>query len=200
MKIIYSIIYAGLQLPILKNDQGQDVTPLKPISDLFGLQWERQRKKVANGEYLGRYLGFCTVPLYGAGGQKSSESDTCAPTSGGAGSQIRGQTCILLSRVAAFLMSINPEMVRAKGNVSGADYLIAKQEEWADALHAYEDVGVAFKTRNKESRADLQGWFKTRLLAETPQEKAAIARLIKEGFADIGQPFEEDSQKELDLT
>ena len=44
-KILIAIEYAGLQLQIGKNEQGQDITPLKPISDLFGLEWERQRKK-----------------------------------------------------------------------------------------------------------------------------------------------------------
>lgn len=44
-KISISIEYAGLQLQIGKNEQGQDVTPLKPIADLFGLKWETQRKK-----------------------------------------------------------------------------------------------------------------------------------------------------------
>ena len=102
MKVIFSIVYAGLQLPVLKNGQGQDVTPLKPISDLFGLRWEKQREKVTNSAYLSRYLGVCTL------------------TSGGADDQKREQTCILISRVAAFLMGMNPEMVRAKGNPDNA--------------------------------------------------------------------------------
>lgn len=125
-KVIFSIVYAGLTLPVVQNAQGQDCTPLKPISDLFGLQWEDQRKKVTNGPYLSRYLGTCTIDIPGAGDQK------------------RTQSCILVKRVAAYLMGINPDKVRAAGNANGAAYLEEKQEEWADALHDYEELGAAF--------------------------------------------------------
>ncbi len=124
-KVIFSISYAGLTLPVVQNAQGKDCTPLKPISDLFGFKWEEQRKKVTNGEYLSRYLGTCTLDIRGAGDQN------------------REQTCILLKRVAAYLMGINPDKVRAAGNVGGAKFLEEKQEEWADALHDYEEIGFA---------------------------------------------------------
>ena len=124
-KVTFSIQYAGLTLQIAKNDRGEDVTPLKPISDLFGLEWERQRKRVTGGNYYPRFFGSCTVHMYGADRQR------------------REQNCILLSRVAAFLSGVSPERVQAAGNLDGADYLIAKQEEWADALHDYEELGVA---------------------------------------------------------
>ncbi|MBS0501133.1 MAG: hypothetical protein JSR74_12520 [Proteobacteria bacterium] len=124
-KVTFSIQYAGLTLQIAKNDYGQDVTPLKPIADLFGLEWVRQRKRVSEGNYYPRFFGTCGVLMYSADGQR------------------REQTCILLSRVAAFLSGVNPERVRAAGNLDGADFLIEKQEEWADALHDYEELGVA---------------------------------------------------------
>lgn len=126
-KVSVVIQYAGLSLLVAKNDKGEDVTPLKPISDLFGLGWERQRSKVADTSFYRSYLGICTVHMRGADGQN------------------REQTCILVSRVAAYLMTISPERVRAHGNESGADYLEAKLNEWADALHDYEELGVAVK-------------------------------------------------------
>jgi hypothetical protein len=57
-KVTVSIQYAGLQLQIGKNERGQDVTPLKPISDLFGLVWRDQRKKVTESLFLSTYLGI----------------------------------------------------------------------------------------------------------------------------------------------
>ena len=124
-KVTFSIQYAGLELQVIKCATGAEVVPLKPISDVFGLQWETQRKKVTGSDFLARRLGTCTVPGHGAGGQ------------------IREQTCILLSRVAAYLMGINPDQVRIQGNASGADFLEQKIQEWDDALHDYEELGVA---------------------------------------------------------
>ena len=134
--IVVSINYSGMQLPIVKNEFGDDCTPLKPIVDLLGIQWERQRKRINESAHLSKFLGVCTVRMYCASGQK------------------REKTCILLSRVAAFIMSINPDRVRANGNVDAADFLEEKLKEWADALHDYEKLGVAFNmahSRNQEA-------------------------------------------------
>ena len=125
-KITINIEYAGLQLAIGKNERGEDVTPLKPISDLFGLRWNRQKQKVTESAHLGKYLGVCNLQMWAADGQK------------------REQICILVSRVAAFLMSISPDAARGQGNESAADFLEQKLNEWADALHDYEEIGVAF--------------------------------------------------------
>lgn len=196
MKIIFSIMYAGLQLPVLKNEQGQDVTPLKPISDLFGLKWEKQREKVAQSDYLSRFLGVCTLDSWGAGNQKT---DTCTPHVGGAGGQIREQTCILVSRVAAFLMSINPELVRARGNKDGAKFLEEKQEEWADALHDYEEIGVAVNLNHIKSQEMLRkqraAFFQAigvQNKTENPAARKAIAAVAQQMAAELGVQYQPD--------
>lgn len=134
--VVVSINYAGMQLLIVKNDAGQDCTPLKPIVDLFGLRWTQQREKVTKSQHLSKFLGVCTLDIWCAGTQK------------------REETCILLSRVAAFIMSIGADRVRSHGNVASADFIEQKLEEWADALHDYEEFGVAFNmnhARNQEA-------------------------------------------------
>ncbi len=178
--ISISIQYAGMTLQVVKNDAGDDVTPLKPFADMLGLKWETQRKKVTESPFYRRYLGVCTLPTGGADGQK------------------REQTCILVSRVAGFLMSISPDRVRNGGdNEEGAQFLEEKLTEWADALHALETYGVAFKSHRKEARSDLIALLKTRPLTENPRERAAVSRLIAEAFADLGQPLEEEPQQAL---
>lgn len=180
-KVTLSIEYAGLQLQIAKDDQGQDVTALKPITDLFGLQWERQRKKITESPYFSKFFGVCTVPMYGAGTQK------------------REQTCILLSRVAAFLMSLSPDQVRAQGNIFSADFLEAKIEEWADALHDYEQLGAAI---NLNHAKNIEALRKQRMsLAQmigiknkTPEisDRKAIGHIIKQMADELDVPYQLD--------
>lgn len=134
--IAISIEYAGLTLPVLKSEQGVDFVPLKPICDLFGLKWETQRLKVS-GEFYAEYLGVCTLKGWVA-----------TPHKGGSSGEIQEQTCIRLDRVAAFMMTINLDRVRANGNESGATFLLAKLTEWADALHDYETFGNAHNPRH----------------------------------------------------
>lgn len=137
-KVHLSIEYAGLHLQVAKNEHGQDVTPLKPISDLFGLRWDRQRDKVTKSVSFGKYLGVCTLQMWGADGQK------------------REQNCILLSRVAAYIMSISPDAIRSQGNHDAADFLEEKLNEWADALHDYEQIGIAINQNHVKFQEGLR--------------------------------------------
>lgn len=180
-KITLIINYAGLQLPVVKNDAGDDVTPLKPISDLFGLKWEKQRLKVSESGFLRDFLG------------------TCTPLMGGAGGQNREQTCILVSRVAAYLMSISPERVDAAGNEDGARYLTEKLTEWADALHDYELLGEAInlnhiKRQNVMLRQRVAFARMISLKTRTPaaNERVALSQIIGQMASELGVSYQPD--------
>lgn len=157
------IEYAGLTLPVVKNESGAEVVPLKPIVDMLGIQWERQRKKIGNSEFQGRFLGACTVHLYGAGDQK------------------RDQICIRLDRVAAFLMGLSADQIRAQGNAERADFLEAKLTEWADALHDYETFGSAHNPRHADA---LLAMRRANAIANVAKIKDAALRRI--ALAEIG--------------
>ena len=180
-KISFSIEYAGIQLPVAKNANGEDVTPLKPISDLFGLQWERQRKKITQSEFLNRFLGVCTVPMYGAGGQK------------------REQICILVSQVSYFLMNINLDQVRAQGNISSADFLEQKITEWVAAIHDYELLGQAINlnhVKHQEALRKQRASFAQMIgvknkTAELP-DRHALSHVVKQMAGELGIPYQID--------
>lgn len=174
----YKIKYAGLTLTVAKNGNGQDVVPLKPITDLFDLTWKVQREKLSQSEDLTEYFGICYHPTMSSDGQK------------------REQMCILLSRVAAFLMSLSPEKIKAAGNIGGAKYLREKQAEWADALHDYEQLGVAVNTNHhaiqSKIRKDL--FAAIGLINKTSDKKhrMLIDNEIKKIAGDLGHPYQPD--------
>lgn len=191
-KIAFSIQYAGLTLPVVKNDQGQDVTPLKPIAELFGLDWSTQHKKVTNGDFYPAFFGTCTVHMPYAGGG-------CVGDSPHAGSQKREQTCIRLDRVAAYLMGINPERVKSHGNESGAAYLTQKITEWADALHDYEEIGVAVnlnhvKTQEalRRQRASFAQMIGIKNKTANTADRAALGHVVRCMAAELGVPYQTD--------
>jgi hypothetical protein len=178
---VLSIRYAGLLLPVLKNARGEDATPLKPIVDLFGLRWAQQREKVTNSPYLSRFLGVCTLDIWCADGQK------------------REQTCILLSRVAAFLMSINSDKVRSHGNTAAADFLEQKIEEWADALHDYEEMGVAVNLNHaraqemlRKQRASFAQMIAVKNRATAPNDRQALSHLLHQMAHELDVPYQPD--------
>lgn len=129
-----SLEFAGVVLPIVQDESGRDVVPLKPIVEIFGVNWEGQRVKV---QTIGmrRRLGTCTQAILGIG-------------------QRREMVCIRVDRVAAYLFSINPESVRAGGNEEASIYLERKWDEWADVLHAYnQHVGGTIQISQRSSRS-----------------------------------------------
>jgi len=210
-KVSYLIEYAGLQLQIAKNEHGEDVTPLKPISDLFGLSWADQKKKIGansapcdgdipiagagkdtkncptggdippGSSYFSRRFGVCSLHFIAADGKK------------------REQICILFSRVASFLMSINPDKVRAQGNVSGADFLEAKITEWDDALHDYEELGIAINQNHaklQESLRKQRASFGQMLAVKnkTPEinDRRAVSHILKQMADELRVPYQVD--------
>lgn len=137
--ISLNLNFSGAILPVIECADGHQRVPLKPISDLFGLDWKSQKRKIDAS----------------AGGQKSPESGDPGGASPPRKSyiatllgvtieeifyadQLRQMLCIRLDRVAGFLFTINPEMVRALGNEDGAAFLEQKHQEWLDLIHAYE--------------------------------------------------------------
>ena len=176
-----NIVYAGLTLQVVQNQAGEDITPIKPLSDLFGLAWNSQHIKLTKSDFYKNYLGVCIYDIVDAGGQK------------------REQTCILLKRVSAYLMTISPEKVKAQGNTDGAQFLMEKLNEWADALHDYETLGVAVNQNLlKQQSIDLARINTAiRLAREKRQTIDTTARQELEGIqkllhAQIGLPFQQE--------
>lgn len=184
-KVSISIEYAGLQLPIAKNEKGEDVTPLKPISDLFGLQWRGQYKKVTESTFLSRFLGISTVSMHHGSGQN------------------REQICILLSRVEAFLVSINPNQVRAQGNESSADFLEQKIKEWINTIKDLEETRTTFDishARSQEAlrkqRATLSEIIRIKDNISNLEDKFALEYVVKQMAGELGIPYQSDLLEE----
>lgn len=175
------IHYAGIELQVVKNTEGKDCVPLKPIAEMFGLHWQSQHAKVSEG-WNTRLMGVCILDIpYAGGGQQ------------------RQQTCILLSRVAAYLMTINPEKVRAAGNSDGADYLEAKLLEWHDVIHDYEELGYAVnpnhpdQQRNRERvQKHLMQLVKAHETTKEPANRKLLQTMVAEAAIDAGLPYQPD--------
>lgn len=116
--ISLNLNFSGVILPVVDSEDGFQRVPLKPISDVIGLSWADQHKKMQTPYFVQR-MGICIGDIPYAG-------------------QTRQMVLIRLDRVAAYLNTLNPESVRAAGNEAAADYLEQKHQEWDDLIHAYE--------------------------------------------------------------
>lgn len=160
--IAISIEYAGLMLPVVKNEQNTEIVPFKPLVGVFGLDWMTQYKKIQS-PWMTRHLGVCVGLMPYAGEGK------------------REMVCIRLDRVASYLATINPDRVRANGNTDAADFLEAKLTEWADALHDYETFGSAHNPRHADA---LLAARRANAIANVAKIKDAILRRL--ALAELG--------------
>ena len=182
--------FASITLPIGKDEEGREIVPLKPISDVFGLKWEDQRQKIS------QKADTCTPEIRGAGSYLSRRLGTCIVSIPYAGQQ-REMVCIRLDRVSAFLNQINPESVRGGGNELGADFLEAKQCEWDDLLHEYETrqggmlAGLSDEARSKAIYVRLYlSTLRAKQGTNDERDRKALSALAETLAADAGAPYQ----------
>lgn len=171
--------FAGVNLPIGKNSEGYDIVPVKPISDVFGLSWADQHKKMQT-PYLTRRLGVCIGVMPYAG-------------------QAREMVCIRLDRVSSYLNQIEPERVRGGGNETGADFLEAKQCEWDDLLNEYETrqggmlQAISGETRTKAINIRLYlSVLRAKRDTSDEADRTALTTMAKALAAEAGAPYQPD--------
>lgn len=164
-------------LPIVKNEAGQDVVPLKPICDVIGLKWETQRVKVQDS-YLTKRLGIATPPM--GGGFPANQEPLC----------------IRLDRVAAFLYTINPDRVRVNGNETAADYLERKHTEWDDLLHQYEaQNGQLIQQATSAKIVNIRAFVsvsREMRMVEDKKLRCALGAMAGSLAHDVGIPYQPD--------
>lgn len=198
------IRFHGFTLLVVAHD-GIEYIEARPLCEVIGLNWRRARDTVQSGDNATLY-GTCslTPPQFGnfeaprgientsgEGGQDDEETEIPA---------IRSSLHIRLDRSRMFLARINTNQMRAQGNESAADLLLALQIEWAAALHIYETDGVAIKKGHRENRSDLLGLIKARNTTTNVGERAALTAMIADACAALGYPLPADPQQQLNLS
>jgi len=118
---------------------------------------------------------------------------------GGSDGKKREQTCILLSRVPAYMMGFNIEKVRSHGNITGADLLEQKLTEWADALHDYETLGVAINHNHvriqeglRKQRNSFAHMLGVKNRTTVPEDRKALNCIVKKMADELGIPYQPD--------
>lgn len=192
-RVTLNMEFGGAVLPVVKNEAGQDVVPLKPVCDVIGLKWETQRLK------LGMKSSTCTPPRGGA----SSDGEGYLVERLGIGlstvfwaDKSREMVCIRLDRVSAFLYTVNPNQVKANGNEAAAAFLKRKHQEWDDLLHAYESERGEMLRRGASAkviniRTLLSVCREKRVTTHEP-DRRVLEAISKDLSTELGLPYQSD--------
>lgn len=172
--------FAGVVLPIALDEAGNQVVPLKPITDVFGLDWKGQYRRTQVPD-LREYWGVSTYRFTHAGQQ-------------------REMVGILLNRVIAFLHSVSPSSVRAAGNEAGATFLTRKWREWGDVMSIYEqhrqgalsNLTPADIVHTSRRTRDLLAVMREKRAVSTAADRAYLTALTQRMAADLGLPHQDE--------
>ena len=197
--------------------QGVAYVPLKAIVDLIGTDWRQAKRSAIDGDNQILYgtTRLLTPFLDNTGGLITPEATLEDGSNGILGGDISPQNavfddemdenlpsnakhnslinmvCIRLDRVTMYLARVNTSRLRSHGNISSADYLLALQQEWADALHSYEAYGVVVKTTFANNIKELKTLVGIQSKLNDPQQKSIISRQIDTALG-LQRPTEPD--------
>lgn len=199
------INYAGLSLLVSKDSKGNDITALKPISDMFGLIWHKQKAKVLrDAELFGIVLVDRKTGNEISGTPRcieSADSDTprCIDTPDfeqktASDAPADFEVMIRVDSVIYYMMNISVARIKSQdGNEDGKALLVSKIKEWKAALHDYETYGFAinhshdqFKSSKNRARREFFSSCKTlNEISDAPLRKAAY-QILSEMADELG--------------
>ena len=179
------IHFHGLYL-IVRKYQNTEYVTLKPIVEAIGIAWHNVKRNLENEDNQKLYgsltlLAPKTDTFFYHMIEKSpveTTSNTDFEPKNEQKAQFSEDFCIRLDRVHMFLARVNTAKVRSAGNEQVADYLLALQQEWADALHSYETYGVAVKNTLFDNTKQLKMLADIYSKLNDSQQKAIVARQI----------------------
>jgi hypothetical protein len=181
--------------------QGERVIYIKHLVDQIGLDWRNQRTKVLDGDNATLYGTMKFELLPNSGGASIPENSDTPPetVAGGAGFIQKLQfvtpkegVYLVLKRVEIYLARLSTNQIRARGNEDAANILLALQQEWADALHQYESLGVAIKKNFVDDLKLFNMLVKGKASTGSPLERA----IYKKALLDLAESLDVEVQKD----
>ncbi|QQU05978.1 hypothetical protein I6I87_07645 [Moraxella osloensis] len=192
------IQFHGLYL-IVRKYQNTEYVTLKPIVEAIGIDWRNVKRNLENEDNQKLYGAIAllspTTDNFGGHMTQKASVETTSNTNFEQKNEQKAQFsedfCIRLDRVHMFLARVNTAKVRSAGNEQVADYLLALQQEWADALHSYETYGVAVKNSFNENTKQLKTLVDILSKLTDSQQKAIISKQIDYALG-LQRPIEND--------
>lgn len=177
--------FHGLLLFVYSTGDQQYI-PIRPIIDLIGTDWRTARKSIITGDSADLFgtTSLLTAKIDNSGGLMleiggvSTPSQSSSDTSNARNDELIELLCIRLDRVHMYLARVNTSRLRVNGKFKAADYLLKLQHEWADALHDYENHGIAINKAGFDSTKQLKMLYEIYQKATDKQQRLIISSQI----------------------
>lgn len=106
---------------------------------------------------------------------------------------------IRMDRAMMFIARVSTARMRVNGNEEGADAILAKQLEYAQALHDYETLGIAINRNHfgademrRKQRLTVAKLIQIKSATADAADRHVLASLIGEAAGEIGATYQPD--------
>lgn len=197
------IHFHGINL-IVRKYQNTEYVPLKPIVESIGIDWRNIKRNMENQDNQQLYGGLDLLspePDVFSGHMTKKMDVESVPSNDfeqkiSKNIQFSELFCIRLDRVNMFLARVNTSKVRASGNETAANYLLALQTEWAEVLHDYETTGIAVNKTVFDNTKQLKVLVDIYSKLNDQQQKLVVARQIDHALG-IHRPVDQGNQLDM---
>lgn len=159
-------------------------------TDVFDLDWRAQKRLLEDKD---------SIILYGVIDISAPEFADILSKDSGYRADRKDEIFIRMDRAMMFIAQVSTAHMRAKGNNEGADAILAKRIEYAQALHDYETLGIAInrnhfgadEMRRKQRLAVVQ-MINAKAKTADKSERKLIDQLIGEAAREVGATYQPD--------
>lgn len=161
--------------------------------EVFGLNWRKQKEVLLHPD---------SVVLYGVIDVSTPEFEVIVTLSSRKDRHVDldNHIFIRMDRAMMFIARISTASMRSKGNNhEGADAVLAKQIEFAQALHEYETMGIAVKRNyfgeaenRRKSAVVVVKLINAKKEIEEPKARKMVDQLIEINAIDAGATYQPD--------
>lgn len=202
-----TLIILGKEIRTIEID-GVAYVSARGTTDVFSLNWAKQKRQLEDKDSIILYgvidisaLEFADYrdPRVTITGKNRGENADITSISSGYRADRDDSIFLRMDRAMMFIAQVSVANMRANGNHEGADAILAKRIEFAQALHDYETIGIAIN-RNHFGQEQMQlkkhdtVLKAVRLLnaTATKPERRVVQSMIAKLSPDVGLSYQPD--------
>lgn len=186
------LVILGIEIRTIEIN-GIAYVSARGTTDVFSLDWRTQKRLLLERD---------SAILYGVIDISAPEFSVFASQDSrkkGQHSDREDVIYLRMDRAMMFIAQVSTAHMRAKGNHEGADAILAKRIEFAQALHDYETLGIAINRNHfgaeemrRKQRLAVVNLIQAKAKTAEKAERRLIDNLIAEAASEIGASYQPD--------
>lgn len=205
-----TLVILGVEIRTIEIN-GIAYVSARGTTEVFNLDWRTQKRQLKDNDNIILYgvIDISTpefadyrdsrVTITGKNGVENTDFASLDSRKAGKHADREDVIFIRMDRAMMFIAQVSTANMRAKGNHEGADALLAKRIEFAQALHDYETLGIAINRNHfgademrRKQRLTVVALVNAKNKTATPADRKLFEAMIAEAASEVGATYQPD--------